>query len=212
MNTAVVSLHYFPNIAFFSLFQQYDKVVIESAENYNKQSFRNRCQIAGANGIQNLVVPVQKISGQKQLVTDVEISYDTNWQHQQWHALKSAYRSSPFYDFYVDEITYVFHQHHSHLFELNKSIFELLLELLQIDTEFEYSEDYFESDESCSDDYRSIISPKQKKEVAKYHQYYQVFSAKYGFVPNLSILDLLFNEGPASSEVLNETKFLRSVL
>lgn len=212
INTAVVSLHYFPNISFLSLLAQYDKLIIEASEHYNKQSFRNRCQIAGANGVQNLVLPVKKISGRKQMVRDVEISYGTNWQHQHWHALKSAYRSSPYYEFYVDEIAYVFHQRHSHLFDLNKTVLELMIELLQIECEYEFSEEYINGRAERLDDYRMLLSPKQGKEVAKYHQYYQVFSGKYGFVPNLSVLDLLFNEGPRSSEILSQTEFLTNRL
>lgn len=207
MNQQVIlSTAYFPNLQYFSKLVNFEKVKIEQFENFSKQSFRNRCEILSPNGKQALIVPIIKKSGSKQLIKDVKIDYTNNWQDIHFKTLQAAYLSSPFYEFYIDAFIPFFEKEYKFLFDFNMLIIETLLNEIQTNKNIELSEEFISS--YNFPDYRSSIHPKPKfqKEDKQFVsvKYTQVFSEKYGFVPNLSVLDLLFNEGPNTNNLLRQ--------
>lgn len=206
-STAILSTAYFPNIQYISKFVAFDELVLEQFENYQKQSYRNRCVIYGANGPMTLVVPVKKNSGTKTSIKEVLIDYDLKWQHQHWNSIYSAYKNSPFFDYYEDDFCVFFRGKEKYLFDLNTKINELILCLLRINVNFKLTQTYAEN--SFNYDYRSSISPKPRlfksDELFTAYPYPQVFSDKFGFKPNLSIIDLLFNIGPDSIEIIKKS-------
>jgi hypothetical protein len=202
--TILLSTAYFAPIQYYSKFQDSEKVYIEQFENFIKQTYRNRCVILGGNGPIQLIVPVVKGRGPKILIKDLEISYDTDWQRNHWRTIFSAYSSSPFFEYYKDDIHPFFETKHSFLFDLNLKIHETICELLEIENNAVLTSD-FEKVPEGTVNLRERISPKIKTQSDNDFQtvqYTQVFSDKLGFVPNLSILDLLFNEGPNGYSVL----------
>ncbi|HBF87145.1 MAG TPA: hypothetical protein DDX39_00780 [Bacteroidales bacterium] len=206
-NTCILSSSFFGNIQYFSKFLQFDNLIIEQHENYSKQSFRNRCEILGANGIQNLNVPIKKNGQLKNLITDVEIDYSENWQKQHMRTLESAYKSSPFYDYYIEDLLIFFEKKHKYLFDYNNLITTEVLNLLGLKKKVMYSDDYRLHYDTIVD-YRDSIHPKKRMQKTddffENIPYYQVFDNKFGFKPNLSMLDLIFNEGTRSLSVLQK--------
>jgi len=200
-NTMLLSTAYFAPIQYYSKLVQSHEVMIEQFENYSKQSYRNRCNILGANGELALTVPVVKASSKKILTKDVRISYDTDWQKLHWKGIESAYNSSPFYEFYIDDLRRFFDRKWDFLLDLNLEIQEEINGLIDLDCVIKKTDDYVE-DLNGIIDFREGIHPKASKSVVDpnfvSNKYYQVFSDKWGFVENLSILDLLFNMGPDS--------------
>lgn len=194
----LLSTAYFAPVHFYARFIYHNKIYIEQYENFIKQTYRNRCEIQGSNGKVPLVVPVVKGRGTKVLIKDLQISYDENWQHGHWQTIVSAYNSSPYFEYYQDELIPFFRKKTKFLLDYNLKIHETVCDFLEIKNNFKLTDD-FEKIPEDSLNLREAISPKNKKIsdnafVAK--PYTQVFCEKFGFMPNLSILDLLFNEGP----------------
>jgi hypothetical protein len=206
MQNTLLSTAYFPPVGYFQMLAGSGKVYIEQFEHFNKQTYRNRCTILAANGPINLVVPVVKGRGPKTFIRDLRVSYDMNWQINHWRTIFSAYKSSPFFEYYADDIHSLFKTKHEFLFDLNRIILAKLLGAIEIDVIIEYTSDF----EKAEDDFtnlREIISPKNNPETNELFfvkPYTQVFKAKHGFVSNLSILDLLFNEGPNTISFLEK--------
>jgi hypothetical protein len=195
---------YFAPIQYYSKLLNADKVYIEQFENFIKQTYRNRCVVLGGNGVIQLIVPVVKGRGPKILIRDLKISYDTYWQRNHWRTIFSAYSSSPFFEYYKDDIHPFFETKHKFLLDFNLKIHETICELLEIENITELPADFEKVPEETIN-LRESISPKIKNQNELHFQpveYTQVFSDKLGFVPNLSILDLLFNEGPNGYSVL----------
>ena len=195
---------YFAPIQYYSKLLNADKVYIEQFENFIKQTYRNRCVVLGGNGVIQLIVPVVKGRGPKILIKDLKISYDTDWQRNHWRTIFSAYSSSPFFEYYKDDIHPFFETKHKYLLDFNLKIHETICELLEIGNNTELTADFEKVPEETIN-LRESISPKIKNQNELHFQqveYTQVFSDKLGFVPNLSILDLLFNEGPNGYSVL----------
>lgn len=206
----LLSTAYFGPIHYYARYLKHHKVYIERFEHFNKQTYRNRCVILGANGPLSLVVPVVKGRGKKKLIKDLKISYDENWQHNHWRSIFSAYSSSPFFEFYKDEFYNFFAGRWEFLLDLNQQIHETICELLEIENKNIFTNS-FEDVDSDVCNLRDIISPKKKTttdSAFKPVKYTQVFSEKFGFMPNLSILDLLFNEGPNSHTLLDSSIFI----
>ena len=203
---ALLSTAYFAPIQYYCKFIQHSNVLIEQWENYSKQSYRNRCNIYGANGALAISVPVVKATNKKVLTKDVKISYDTNWQKLHWKGIESAYKSSPYYEYYIDDLERFFSNKWNYLLDYNMEIHEKVCGILEIENLSILTEDFIPVNSSEFDDYRNIIHPKPSKEVpdCKFESqvYTQVFGDKHGFLANLSILDLIFNMGPDSASYL----------
>lgn len=203
-NSCLLSTAYWGPIQYYSKFELYNNIEIEQFEFYERQSYRNRCKIYGPNGLQDLNVPVQKGEKAKVNIKDVKISYDTNWQHNHLKAIEAAYNSSPFYEFYMDDLIPLYKKRFDLLVDLNAEILNLCLEWLDIDKPAIYNTCY--SANYFGDDYRNSIHPKEKKQKVDIYfeceEYIQGFELRHGFVPNLSILDLVFNKGPESRIVI----------
>lgn len=202
----LLSTAYFGNIEYYGKLLGRDKCVIEMSENYVKQSYRNRCEILGANGVISLSIPVVKQHNQKVCTRDVEIDYSTNWQHQHWRSITSAYSNSPFFEHYADYLAPYFSQKERYLVIFNNLIQNKIFELLNVSPHIQHSVEYSSYLDQYSKDYRNSISPKKRlncnKEPYVAKEYYQVFSDRMPFYPNLSILDLLFCEGPESKKYI----------
>lgn len=195
---------YFPNIAHFVAMVNYDSVCFEVCDNYQKQSFRNRAEIYGANGKLALTVPVSYTQKNRQLYQDVKIANDDNWQQLHLKSLQSAYSMSPFFEFYIDELMPLFEKRFEYILDFNLKCFDVLLESLQIKMEIKRTT-VFEKSPKDKIDYRPLAQRNFKFE--NLEPYTQVFTDKHGFIPNLSILDVLFNEGPNTESYLKQQKF-----
>ena len=183
---------YFSSILQYATILKTENVNFEVFDNFQKQTYRNRCYIYGANGKQLLNVPIQKVSG-KQLTKDVKIDYSSNWQSEHLKTLHSAYNSSPFFEFYIDDLMPLFLKKETFLLDLNLATFNLILNQLQEKVTYSKTDSYLIERDN---DYRFLVNAKANK-IVDLPKYTQVFDDKHGFLSNLSILDLLFMEGPA---------------
>ncbi len=184
---------YFPNIAHFVAMVKSDSVCFEVCDNYQKQSYRNRTEIYGANGKLALTVPVSYSQKNRQLYKDVKIANEDDWQLQHLKSLQSAYSMSPFFEFYIDDLMPLFGTKFHFILDLNLKCFEILQDSLQLELNVSEST-VFEKDALNKIDFRPLA--KRNYQANNLEYYTQVFTEKYGFISNLSILDLLFNEGP----------------
>ncbi len=196
MTEILISTAYFPSISYFRAILSSNKIFIEQHENFVKKTYRNRCRIYSANGVINLTIPVVEATRKKIPIRDVKIDYSTDWQKQHFKSIESAYNSSPFYEYLIDEFSDVFNKRHEFLFDLNMHILRKLTGLLEIAPIIEFSNNY-EVVPAQRVDYRSAIQQKLEKEnpFVTSEVYKQVFSEKFAFQHDLSILDLLFNLG-----------------
>lgn len=193
--TPLLPISYFGPIEEYALLAQNDKVIYEIKEHFVKQSYRNRCKIYGANGEMRLTVPLIMKSREKTPMDKIRISYSDKWQAQHWKTIVSAYKNSPFFEHYEEDLNNFFQTEFNYLIDLNKTAQNIILKHSRISVNISETNNY---DISRDSDYRKIITPKKQPFVTN-PRYIQVFEEKHGFQPNLSILDLLFNEGPASN-------------
>jgi len=203
-NTEVLlSTAYLAPIQYFTKLVSYQQIYIEYCESYLKQSYRNRAVILAANGPLQLSIPVADGPRAKGPIKDLKLSYDQPWQLMHWRGISSAYNSSPFFEYYADDLAPFFHNKKwKYLFDFNLEIQNAILKAINLDVAIKPTLDYYPQGEApeTTDDFRYTIHPKQQKQEADPHffptPYTQVFNEKWGFVPNLSILDLLFSDGP----------------
>ena len=202
-----VLLHpaYFPNIHTFSILAQHE-IVWETWDNYQKQTYRNRCYICTDQGKLMLNIPIQHVGGTegRQLYRDVKIDYSENWQRQHWRTLQTAYRTSPFFEFYEDELAPLFSSKDKYLLDFNLKAISVICECLQIPFQNKRTENFLKTVDNMLDA-RELVSAKKEKAIAQ-ESYIQVFGDRHGFVGNLSILDLLFNEGSRAADYLRVQK------
>jgi len=191
------STAYLPPISCFQKIILAQNVCIEKHEHFVKQTYRNRCHIFGANGVQVLSIPLTN-THEKTLIGEKKIAYVQNWQQQHWRSIESAYRNSPFFIYYADELKTFYESKFEFLFEYNTELLKTLLMLLKIKKEIHFTENF---EKEAKDDLRDIFSAKDPAD-SNFKPYTQVFSDKHGFQPNLSIIDLLFNKGPEAAEYL----------
>ena len=194
---ALMPLFYLPPVAWFATLKTYQPdVVIEREEHFPKQTYRNRANIYSPDGVLPLVVPVVKGAKNHTKIKDVKISYDFNWQRLHWMSLQGCYRRSAYFEYYEDDFAIFYEAKEMFLFDLNEKLLRMLLNLLKIQATINYTEDY-EAEYPAMKDLRHSISSK-KGSVFPQKPYYQLFEERHGFLKNLSIVDLLFNQGPQS--------------
>ncbi len=185
----VFPIAYFGSIAYFRELVRAQKVLIEAKEHFVKQSVRTRCDILVSNGIRHLSVPVIKKNGNKTVMEDIEISFTDNWQNDHWRTIESAYSSAPFFEHYGEELKALIFSEEENLMRFNEKITNTVLAWMSIDfISLDYTIEYAQSES----DFRAF--PFDDRLNTK--KYTQVFEAENGFIPNLSILDLIMNEGP----------------
>ena len=199
MSTALLQSTYFGPVQWYQKLYRYDSILIEQHDTYQKQTFRNRCVIATANGVQALTVPVEA-AVEKCTMKEVRISDHNQWRRVHWNALQSAYSESPFFEYYQDDIRPFFEKKYDYLIDFNEAIRQKICELIDIEPKVEYTKEFISSTPSTIADYREVIHAKHPQPDADFtpKRYWQVFERKHGFQPNLSILDLLFNMGTES--------------
>ena len=194
--SVLLSTTYFGQIQWYQKLYRAERVEIEQWESFRKQTYRNRCLIATTNGIQALTVPVEH--SDSPLIKDIRLSDHGNWRHLHWNALQSAYGESPFFEYYQDDIRPFFEKHWEFLLDFNEANRLKMCELIDIQPNVSYTKEFVSEENMAS--FRDVICPKHPQDDPDFtpRRYYQVYEQKHGFLPNLSILDLLFNMGPES--------------
>jgi len=205
-NTCLLSTAYWPPIQYFTKIVSHSKVLIEQFETFPKQSYRNRCALYGPNCIQTLQVPILKGDTHNQKTKDIRIAYQMPWQKNHFNTIRSLYKSSPFFDYYADDILPFYERRFDFLLDYNHAILEVCLKWLKMPDNTILTDNYVQTPD-CPD-YRNTIHPKQSHQSADPNfvpqPYTQVFDERFGFIPNLSIIDLVMNCGPDSKNVLLE--------
>ncbi len=204
MNNILLHPSYFPSISHFVAIAQSEKVTFEMDDNYQKQTNRNRMYIYSPNGIQLLNIPIKHSSDAHQKTKDVKLETAFDWQKQHFKSLEAAYRTSPFFEYFEAEIIPIFEKKHTFLMDLNLQTMELVSKCLKLDFDYNQTTEYFH-EVTAMQDFRPLING--KKDTSQFDTYTQVFNDKHGFINNLSILDLLFNEGRYALAYLKKQKF-----
>ena len=208
MNVLLVT-SYWPNLHYFFYVLNASIINIEQFDNYSKQSYRNRTQILSANGVLNLSIPIKKNKSEK-VINSIEISYKEDWQKNHWRAITSAYKNSPYFDFFEEDLKVFYSNKYNLLIDYNTDQIKFIIKVLKQKKNIQLTKQYERNPDSVID-LRTIIHPKQSylsdKLVANKldQSYYQTFENKISFTPNLSILDLLFNKG------LHTIDYLKSI-
>ena len=193
---------YFPSISYMARFLAEDEPFVEIWETYHKQTYRNRCRVMTANGVESLSVPVVKVNGNHTMTKDVAISPIEPWQHIHSRCLESAYKAAPYFDHYYGYLEPIFETRFERLIDLNDAALQAVLKMLKVKKDIVHTTDYIREAEN---DLREAFSPKKPAESNSFPEYYQVFSTKFPFAPDLSVLDLIFNDGPEAMTYLRFT-------
>ena len=202
MQNILLPVFYLPPISWFAEFLDAENnVVFEQFENFPKQTFRNRANIYGANGKLSLIIPIHH-NGSR-VYKDIEISYTENWQKLHWKSIKTAYQSSPYFEYYEDKLKKIFEEQEKNLFNFNVKCIKVILDILKQEKAYSLNHEYIKNPEEV--DFREFFSAKKESETPL-KEYYQTFSDKMGFLSDLSILDLICNKGPESMTYLNNIK------
>ena len=196
----LINPNYFPNIHQFTQIIKADNIIFEVSDNYQKQTFRNRTYIYGANGKLGLFIPVIHTHKKRELFKDVKISYDINWMDLHLKSLQSAYRSSPYFEYFEDDFIKLYSEREKFLADFNIKCIKLICNLLDLDLDFKISNEYVEKTNDIID-LRDLSNARKEKKIET-PQYIQVFESKHGYINNLSILDLIFSEGPNSVSLI----------
>lgn len=190
---------YFPNVASYLVMTHADSLIFEVQDSYQKQTYRNRCYIYGANGKLGLHIPVHHKQKNRQNTSEILIDNSSRWQSVHWKSLKSAYKASPFFEYYQDELVSLFDTKKNSLLAFNFECIKVINSCLDFDVNYSMSSEF--KKETQHKEYRYLVNARKESEI-KINPYMQVFNDKHGFINNLSILDLLFNEGPNAKSYL----------
>ena len=202
MQKVMMPVFYMPPVSWFAKFLQSDtEVVLEQHESFPKQTYRNRANIYGANGKLALIIPIQH--SEDKLYKNTKVSNAVKWQSQHWKSIESAYKGSPYFDYYEHKLKALFTKEVDSLLEFNLKLLDLFLSILKVDKTYTLTEDYDTVVEAV--DFRNSFSAKSNHS-EDLPEYYQTFSEKHGFISNLSILDLICNNGPESATYLKSLK------
>ena len=198
---------YFPSISHFAAMVQSENITFEVEDNFQKQTNRNRAYIYSPNGIQLLNIPVKHSKESHQKTKDIKIETDFDWQKQHFKSLEAGYRSSPFFEFFEDDIRPIFEKKYSFLLDLNFEVFTILSKCFRLKLDYTTTTEYFhEIDTTTITDFRGLVNG--KKDLSVFESYTQVFDDKHGFINNLSVLDLLFNEGKYAMDYLKKQELI----
>ena len=193
----LLPISYLGSIEYYAFIIQKEDVLIESQEHFIKGSLRNRCYIYNTNGIQMLSVPKQRKNSKRTIISKISISHNEEWQKKHYQALRSAYNSSPFFKYLEDNIKDIYKNRQDNLFDFNLSLTQKILSFLGVNKEIRLTSEYVQN-------FNGIDLRDYNFDSVKNENYYQVFQEKYGFIPNLSILDLIANIGLESAEYLRK--------
>ena len=198
----LLPLFYLPPISWFSVFLQHDaEVTLEQFENFPKQTYRNRTVIYGANGTLALIIPV--LHNGKKTISEIEVSQRENWQKLHWKSIKNAYQSSPYFEFYEDQLAQIFTFETQSLFQFNLNALQIIQKILKTEKAYSLNEEFTKTPAEV--DFRNKFSAKKESEF-EMEEYYQTFSDKLGFEKDISILDLICNKGPESLTYLRNVQ------
>lgn len=197
-----LSSAYLAPVEYYMILANADAVLLEQHESYLKQSYRNRAVIATANGSMNLSIPIEKAAIGKTNIRDIKIAAHNNWQQHHWRSITSAYNSSPFFEYYIDDFIPFYEKKWQFLWDFNLELQSVILELIDIDVNLSLTTAYQHKFTDDTIDLRDRISPKRDGYIENLKAYYQIFEQKIGFQANLSIIDLLFNMGNESILIL----------
>ncbi len=206
-STILLELQYMPPVQYFAKLMMHDRLLLEAQENYVKTSYRNRCHIATVNGIQRLSIPLRKGKNSQASIRDVHIAYDEPWAARHWKSIKSAYGNSPYFKYYIDDLKPFFmYKRYEYAWDFNFDLLLYFIHTIGIDIEVELTHSFVRQPEKGILDFRGKINPKAPADdpTFKAQHYSQVFEDRLGFLPNLSILDLLLCCGRAAKGILQQ--------
>lgn len=203
MSASLLALHYLPSIHWFAVYLQSEQVWVERCESFVKSSARNRCHFSSAAGVQLLTIPIQGGRDHHQLYHNTLVANTGHWQKKHWHSIQSAYASTPFFDYYAYRLEVFYQQPCENLFQFNCGLLTVLLGMLKTENKHRFTET-FEKVPGRLTDFRYS----SEDSALQFPPYYQIFSDRHGFMPNLSIIDLLFHLGPQAKDYLLDLKVL----
>ena len=201
MNPVLIDVHYLPCIAWFSAIRSSQQIVVEKFEHYQKQSFRNRCYVRGPNQVETLIVPVRGSS--QSAISEIKLDYSQKWLNNHWRTLQSGYGRAPFFEYYAPDLHEILFRKQSFLYDLNLEIMTLCLKWLEISTSISETSVYEKTPASGINDLRGVLNLKKADSCNRFYksvEYPQVFGSK--FVPNLSLIDLIFCQGPGAWDIV----------
>lgn len=202
MNKVLLPVFYLPPVSWFSVFlNPENEITFEQFESFPKQTYRNRANIFGANGKLSLIIPISH-NGKREF-RDIEISYREEWQSLHWKSIKTAYQSSPYFEFYEDKLRKIFKIKENNLLDFNLKALEIIQQIIKTEKAYSLNAEYIKNPEEIS--FREKFSAKNPSEF-EMEEYYQTFSDKQGFLKDLSILDLICNKGPESLTYIKNIK------